>query len=643
MDITGDDNGNSLQGTSDADHILGLGGNDTLTGLDGDDILEGGAGIDALNGGDGKDVLDGGAGGDAMTGGAGNDTYYVDNAGDVVTEFHGGGIDTVISSRTYVLSSEVEKLTLTGTGNTAGTGNALNNTIIGNDGNNKLVGGEGNDNLGGGLGNDTLDGGKGGDTMKGGQGDDRYYVDNKLDVVTEYSNSGNDTIAINGTYTLGANIENLILTGSGVRFGTGNALDNHITGNVGNNTLGGADGNDVIDGGKGADTMRGGMGDDSFYVDNIGDTVTEYSGQGTDSVFSSVSFILGNNVENLSLTSTAAMDATGNGLDNLLTGNDGDNVLDGKAGADIMTGGNGNDIAGGYNRVYTTISFILPDNVQDIDLTGSDNIDATGNDLRNVFRGNAGDNVFDGKGDLDEWHSESAQHDMLVNLKTGVATGLDIGHDTLLNIEIIYTGHGNDTLIGSDGVDYLYASEGINILDGGAGADVMVGGGQSDTYYIDNVADRIANPNGGVDVLYSSVSYTADNVEIIHLTGTANISATGGSVANTIFGNSGNNKLDGAGGVDSLTGGAGADDFYFRTTQLGGGERVTDFTAADNDKIDIIAYDPSKYNNAMPHIYQSVANVRIDLDSDHYIVIENTLYGADFLNHVYINGALFGS
>ena len=328
-----------------SDNIYGTGNDlaNIITGNSGNNALNGGGGKDTLLGGLGADTLDGGAGADKMSGGAGNDTYLVDSSSDVVTELNGGGSDTVISTRTYTLGAYVEKLTLTGTGNTAGTGNTLNNTIIGNDGNNKLIGGEGNDNLGGGLGNDTLDGGKGGDTMKGGQGDDRYYVDNKLDVVTEYGNSGNDTIAINGTYTLGANIENLILTGSGVRFGTGNTLDNHLTGNIGNNTLGGADGNDVIDGGKGMDAMRGGNGNDIFYVDNAGDTVTEYTNQGTDTVFSSISFTLGNNVENLTLTGTGDLNATGNSRANILTGNSGANQLTGGLGADTFIFALGSD------------------------------------------------------------------------------------------------------------------------------------------------------------------------------------------------------------------------------------------------------------------------------------------------------------
>ena len=306
----------------------------TATGNGLDNVITGNDVRNTLTGGDGNDTLMGGKGIDTMIGGAGNDTYYVDNVAEIVTEQHGGGSDTVYSSSTFTLSADIEKLILTGTGNTIATGNAGNNTLIGNDGNNKLLGGDGADTLGGGLGNDTLDGGSGLDTMKGGSGDDKYYLDTSADVVTEFSNGGTDTVQINGTYTLTANVENLIIVGSSNRFGTGNALDNHITGNAGNNTLGGAEGNDIIDGGKGADLMRGGTGDDIFYVDNSGDVVSEYSHAGTDSVFSSVSFTLGGNVENLSLNGKGNLSATGNGLDNILAGNAGDNLLTGGKGAD---------------------------------------------------------------------------------------------------------------------------------------------------------------------------------------------------------------------------------------------------------------------------------------------------------------------
>ena len=111
--ITGNSGDNVLSGLGGNDTLLGGDGNDTLDGGAGDDALEGGGGIDTLDGGTGNDTLIGGAGTDAMAGGADNDTYFVDNSGDVVTENANEGTDTVQSSVSYVLSANVENLTLT--------------------------------------------------------------------------------------------------------------------------------------------------------------------------------------------------------------------------------------------------------------------------------------------------------------------------------------------------------------------------------------------------------------------------------------------------------------------------------------------------------------------------------------------------
>ena len=91
--------------------------------------------------------MDGGTGQDSMFGGVGNDIYVVDNVNDVVTESTGEGTDLIQSSVSYTTSSNVENLTLTGSGNINATGNSLDNTLIGNIGNNTLNGNLGNDTL----------------------------------------------------------------------------------------------------------------------------------------------------------------------------------------------------------------------------------------------------------------------------------------------------------------------------------------------------------------------------------------------------------------------------------------------------------------------------------------------------------------
>ena len=427
LTLTADDFTTGSLQTATPVTLTGTAGDDSLTGTGLNDQLYGLAGNDTLTGNGGDDLLDGGTGADTMIGGTGNDTYVVDNAGDVVTELSGEGTDTVQASIDYTLTSEVENLTLTGSGNLNGTGNALDNVITGNSGNNVLTGGAGADTLTGNGGDDLLDGGTGADTMIGGTGNDTYVVDNAGDVVTELSGEGTDTVQASIDYTLTSEVENLTLTGSGNLNGTGNALDNVITGNSGNNvltggagadTLTGNGGDDLLDGGTGADTMIGGTGNDTYVVDNAGDVVTELSGEGTDTVQASVDYTLTSDVENLTLTGSGNLNGTGNALDNVITGNSGNNVLTGGAGADTLTGNGGDDLldggtgadtmiggtgndtyvvdnAGdvvtelsgeGTDTVQSSISYTLPSGVENLTLTGSANINGTGNAADNVHR-----------------------------------------------------------------------------------------------------------------------------------------------------------------------------------------------------------------------------------------------------------------
>lgn len=239
-------------------------------------------------------TLNGAAGADVMEGGAGADVYVVDNVGDQVVEQGAQGFDTVQSSVTHTLSANVEQLLLTGKAAINGSGNAQDNTLTGNAAANVL---------------------------RGGQGDDVYVVGSK-DAVIEAAGEGRDTVQSAVAWTLGANLEDLILTGTARIAGTGNELDNRLQGN-------GA-----------ANVLKGGRGNDTYGVGS-GDTVTEYAGDGIDTVESAIAWTLGSHLENLTLTGSGAVNATGNALANRLRGNAGNNVLNGGAGNDTYLFGRG--------------------------------------------------------------------------------------------------------------------------------------------------------------------------------------------------------------------------------------------------------------------------------------------------------------
>ena len=256
----------------------------------------------------GNDTLTGGAGGDRLAGGAGNDVYTVNSAGDVVVEGTNQGTDLVKTTlASYTLGANVENFTYTGSGIFTGTGNALGNVITG------------------GAGTDIVRGGAGGDKVYSGAGNDLVYGDGAADTI--YAGDGSDQVRGG--------------TGSDKVYGEGG--DDWVMGEDGNDYLAGGLGNDLLDGGVGNDTMAGGWGDDSYVVDSVGDIVTEAVGEGVDTVKSSVTYTLGSYLENLVLTGTAAINATGNGGNNVLTGNSAANLLGGGSGNDTLNGAAGND------------------------------------------------------------------------------------------------------------------------------------------------------------------------------------------------------------------------------------------------------------------------------------------------------------
>ena len=371
-----------LTGTKLPDWLTGTAANDTLLGDDGNDTLDGGGGVDVIDGGAGYDrvvnfnyasnikhnVIYNAVQASTATGitlydgtvlrnvesfdlttGVGNDLVTVSTAQKNFTWIANGGTDRLIAN--YSDSTAAINVTV------------LANTPLGNDvrihttemGANAhadaysieslyITGSIYADYLQGTDGDDSIVGGLGRDTMVGGAGNDVYNVSDYSDVVIENPNGGIDTVLSGAVaYALAANVENLTL-GGGATLGIGNELDNYILGDRQANELDGNAGNDTLDGGIGADTMNGGTGNDVYYVDNTGDVIGENWNEGNDTVYASVTYSLaGGNGDNLILTGTADLSATGNGLANILTGNSGNNILNGNAGADTLTGGAGAD------------------------------------------------------------------------------------------------------------------------------------------------------------------------------------------------------------------------------------------------------------------------------------------------------------
>ena len=338
------------------------------------------------------------------------------------------------------------------------------------------------------------------------------------------------------------------------------ALDNLPAGFT--NTVTGGGSNDHLSGTTGADLMAGGKGNDVFYVDHVGDKISEKVGEGTDTVRAAVNWTLGDNFEHLTLVGNA-ISGTGNDMANMLTGNALNNIL---------TGGAGNDILNG--------------------MAGADRmIGGTGNDTYHVD--NSGDVIVEAANEGTDNVLASADYTLSDNIEQLTLTGTAI------------RGTGNalaNSLLGNDEANILSGGAGTDRLDGGKGADTLIGGLDNDTYIVDNVGDVVIEKNGeGWDMIVSTVDYTlAANVEQLSLSGTAvrGTSSVGGGVVNGneigniltggagkdwLDGKAGDDRLSGGGGVDQLTGGAGRDTFAFE--QGFGADVITDFKIGE-DSID---------------------------------------------------------
>ena len=285
--------------------------------------------------------------------------------------------------------------------------------------------------------------------------------------------------------------------------------------------------------------MSGGKGNDTFIVQVVGDKVLENADEGTDSVISDVSFVLGDNIENLTLVEgSAAVNGTGGGASNIIIGNSVDNLLLGLAGKDQLIGNAGNDTLDGGDGSDTLVGG-LGNDVYFIDING-DKVSETG----------VGTDLVQSK----VTHTLGANFENLTLLDDG-------------DLETAENGFGNS--IGN----IIVGNSEANKIDGFGGADTMEGGNGDDVYFINIGTDKIiesTDPGSGKDTVFSAISINDlwDNVENVFLFGSGNTFVTGNESDNNFSGNFGANHLSGDGGKDTLNGGGGND------TLTGGADRT---------------------------------------------------------------------
>lgn len=459
--LDGGDGDDELWGGEGDDIVLGGLGADVLLGETGDDDLDGGDGDDDLDGGDGIDTLDGGTGNDLLTGGNGADTLNGGTGDDYL--YAGSGDDTVDAG----------------------------------DGDDTIVGGDG-------AGNDSYTGGAGSDTIK--------YASAKAAItVSLLAGSAKSTSSINdagiGSDTLNS-IEN-ISAGSYNDTLIGNADDNVLSGEKGNDYLRGGDGKDTLDGGAGVDTAdySGKTSAIEVKLNGANYVTVTVGGSAEDSI---------KNIENFNGGSDSDT-ITGDANANSLNGGAGDDVLKGGAGADILDGGAGTDTADfsdKINAVVVTLSgsisaIVKVKNVSEDTIKNFENITGgSGNDLfvgdsfANVLSGGSGNDCLKGGGGIDsldggdgidtaDFSDKTTSIVAALNGATATTVSVNgLNEDSIINIENITGGSGNDKLTGDDKSNALIGGLGNDVLKGGKGADSLTGGGGKDRFVFDDLASK---------------------------------------------------------------------------------------------------------------------------------------------------------
>lgn len=367
---------------------LGTDGDDLITAnettvyaLDGKDIIftsleftniYGGEGADFIqNEGEGISYLYGGGSGDTLAGGTVSD-YLFGNDGDDL-----------------IVGGEFDYLTFLNTGNLV----PYNNEV------------SGSDTLYGDTGNDALYGFDGDDFLYGGDGDDSETI---------------SVIDFTGSYV---QVAAGLYGGDGADYLDGGRGDDYLDGGADSDILISGEGSDTLLGGAGSDRMEGGGGNDLYYVDNAGDSAREVQGAGNDKVFASVTYSAATtDIEEIELTGSAAINASGNSESNTITGNSGANRLLGEDGADTLTGASGNDKV--YGGAGNDLIYGNDGNDYLVGGAGNDRLRGGGQNDTFLF-----DTTLNSSGNSDtivDMTNNSAQNDVIW-LENDIFTGLALG------------------------------------------------------------------------------------------------------------------------------------------------------------------------------------------------------------------------
>ncbi|MFO1105250.1 MAG: calcium-binding protein [Amaricoccus sp.] len=512
---------------------------------------------------------------------------------------------------------------------------AGDDTVYGQAGNDRLLGGPGNDWLFGGPGNDTLDGGPGEDRLEGGAGNDRYYVDtlpftvwdgskyvaHPGDTIVEAPGAagGIDTVYASVNWTLGDNLENLVLTGL-ARIGTGNALANTITGTIGADLLDGGAGNDTLIGGDGNDWMIDSTGTDR-YDGGAGRDLVDYS---ANKAMISANLAAGTvsfpghtwptetliSIEHLR-TGSANDSVLGSAVGNRIETNAGDDFANGAAGNDTLIGGFGNDSLHGGDGNDVLAGGLYGDQAVQDPADGP----ALFKDGQDLLDGGAGtDTVSYARAYFDDEPLARDEVDaaLQVDLRAGTAQVIGVAGtlDRLVSIENVETANGDDIVYGNGLANAISVHDGSNRVDGGGGNDTITGGAglqfpnENDTgkVWTHTTIETLSGGDGN-DTILSNGSI-ADY---------ATWHADGREWARDLLsgGNGDDRLVAGVGGYMDMVGGAGADrfefstelykswDYFYGTDGIRGEEgTVADFSRAAGDKIVVKAVHDDLYTPA---------------------------------------------